>query len=126
MTRYRSAAGLGAGSVTQILHVVEPMAGRPGPFIARPRTTHADRLNQELSLRAVEARDGEVVMHGTVYVAPAGARTLVQDEATCVVYGMPREAWKQGAAEAQVPEMAGEILARLGERRESTRRGRVA
>lgn len=161
---------------------------------------YADRVNQELSLRVVEARDGEVVMRGTVYVAPgelqcavvrsgptfslrvrqaakvsghcpsvdvmfasvamsagpravgalltgmgrdgadglldmrrAGARTLVQDEATCVVYGMPREAWKQGAAELQVPidDMADEIVARLpvaapGERREGSRRGRVA
>ena len=33
----------------------------------------------------------------------AGARCLAQDEATSVVYGMPAEAFKNGAAERQVP-----------------------
>ena len=33
----------------------------------------------------------------------SGARTLAQDEATCVVYGMPREAWEQGGAAVQLP-----------------------
>ena len=33
----------------------------------------------------------------------AGARTAAQDEASCVVYGMPREAVKLGAAERSVP-----------------------
>ena len=33
----------------------------------------------------------------------AGASTLGQDEATCVVYGMPKEAVKLGAVERAVP-----------------------
>jgi two-component system chemotaxis response regulator CheB len=33
----------------------------------------------------------------------AGARTLGQDEATCVVYGMPRAAFELGAVERQLP-----------------------
>lgn len=33
----------------------------------------------------------------------AGARTLAQDEASSVVYGMPKEAVRQGAAERSVP-----------------------
>ncbi|SOC15996.1 two-component system chemotaxis response regulator CheB [Rhodobacter sp. JA431] len=32
-----------------------------------------------------------------------GARTIAQDEATCVVYGMPREAFEMGGAERQLP-----------------------
>ena len=32
----------------------------------------------------------------------AGARTFAQDEATSVVFGMPQEAWKRGAAESLV------------------------
>ena len=32
-----------------------------------------------------------------------GARTLGQDEASCVVYGMPRVAYMRGAVEEQVP-----------------------
>ena len=33
----------------------------------------------------------------------AGARTLGQDEATCVVYGMPKVAFQIGAVETQAP-----------------------
>jgi two-component system chemotaxis response regulator CheB len=42
----------------------------------------------------------------------AGARTLAQDEATCVVYGMPKVAVDLGAVEKVLPleRIAGEIL----------------
>jgi two-component system, chemotaxis family, protein-glutamate methylesterase/glutaminase len=33
----------------------------------------------------------------------AGARTFGQDEASCVVYGMPKVAWEKGAVEKQLP-----------------------
>jgi two-component system chemotaxis response regulator CheB len=33
----------------------------------------------------------------------AGACCLAQDEATSVVFGMPRAAWERGAAERLVP-----------------------
>jgi two-component system chemotaxis response regulator CheB len=33
----------------------------------------------------------------------AGARTIAQDEATCVVFGMPREAIALGGAEQVLP-----------------------
>jgi two-component system chemotaxis response regulator CheB len=33
----------------------------------------------------------------------AGARTVAQDEKSCVVFGMPKEAIKIGAAEKVVP-----------------------
>jgi two-component system chemotaxis response regulator CheB len=44
----------------------------------------------------------------------AGAQTLAQDEASCVVYGMPKEAVKLGAVEQSLPlsSLAGEILRR--------------
>ncbi len=43
----------------------------------------------------------------------AGAASIAQDEATCVVYGMPKEAVKLGAVERSLPlhEIAGAILA---------------
>jgi two-component system chemotaxis response regulator CheB len=43
--------------------------------------------------------DGAV---GLLEMRQAGARTLAQDEQSCVVYGMPREAVKRGAAERSV------------------------
>ncbi len=33
----------------------------------------------------------------------SGARTLAQDEASCVVFGMPKEAIKLGAADRVLP-----------------------
>jgi two-component system chemotaxis response regulator CheB len=45
-------------------------------------------------------RDGAV---GLAAMRAAGARTLGQDEASCVVYGMPRAAIELGAVERQLP-----------------------
>jgi two-component system chemotaxis response regulator CheB len=44
--------------------------------------------------------DGAV---GLLEMRKAGARTLCQDEESCVVYGMPKEAVKRGAVERSVP-----------------------
>lgn len=127
----------------------------------------ASWLSAESALKVVEARDGELLVPGTVYIAPtgrhllvergaklklddgppiggfkpscnallasvaesfgkrsigviltgmgkdgangmkeiraAGGRTIAQDEASCVVYGMPREAVELGAAEIVLP-----------------------
>jgi two-component system chemotaxis response regulator CheB len=40
---------------------------------------------------------------GLLALSRAGARTIAQDEATCVVFGMPREAIALGAAEQVLP-----------------------
>ncbi|MBW2109038.1 MAG: chemotaxis response regulator protein-glutamate methylesterase [Deltaproteobacteria bacterium] len=40
---------------------------------------------------------------GMVKMRQAGARTIGQDEASCVVYGMPKEAFQAGAVEKQIP-----------------------
>ena len=40
---------------------------------------------------------------GMVAMRQAGARTIAQDEATSVVFGMPKEAYNQGGAERLVP-----------------------
>jgi two-component system, chemotaxis family, protein-glutamate methylesterase/glutaminase len=51
---------------------------------------------------------------GLLRMRQAGARTIAQDEATCVVFGMPREAIAQGAAEQvlPLPSIAAAMLAR--------------
>jgi two-component system chemotaxis response regulator CheB len=50
---------------------------------------------------------------GLLSMRRAGAHTLGQDEASCVVYGMPREAFQIGAVEevADIAQMAGRVLA---------------
>ena len=40
---------------------------------------------------------------GLLTMRQAGARTLAQNEASCVVFGMPKEAIRMGAAERVVP-----------------------
>jgi two-component system chemotaxis response regulator CheB len=49
---------------------------------------------------------------GLLEMRNAGARTLAQDEESCVVYGMPREAVRRGAVERSLPldQLAQEIL----------------
>lgn len=50
---------------------------------------------------------------GLLEMREAGARTLAQDEASCIVFGMPREALRRGGAERTVPldGIAREIMA---------------
>ncbi|MCP4756288.1 MAG: chemotaxis response regulator protein-glutamate methylesterase [Proteobacteria bacterium] len=52
---------------------------------------------------------------GLLAMRQAGARTIAQDEKSCVVYGMPREAVLNGAAERSVPllEIAASILSMI-------------
>ncbi len=55
---------------------------------------------------------GEDGAAGLLEMREAGAHTMVQDEATSVVWGMPGAAWKRGAADAQWPlaRIAGALL----------------
>ncbi len=46
---------------------------------------------------------GDDGARGLLQMREAGARTIGQDEATCVVYGMPAVAQKLGAVEVEVP-----------------------
>ncbi len=52
---------------------------------------------------------------GMLEMKQAGAYNFAQDEASCVVYGMPKEAVAMGAVDEIVPlsEMASRVLARL-------------
>lgn len=46
---------------------------------------------------------GQDGAEGLLKMRKQGSPTLGQDEATCVVYGMPRAAWDMGAVEKQLP-----------------------
>ncbi|GAB6196969.1 protein-glutamate methylesterase/protein-glutamine glutaminase [Lysobacter xanthus] len=58
---------------------------------------------------------GDDGARGLLEMAQAGALTLAQDEATCVVHGMPREAVRLGAASRQIAlgDIAHEIVGAL-------------
>jgi two-component system chemotaxis response regulator CheB len=55
---------------------------------------------------------------GLLELRKAGASTLGQDEATSLIYGMPRVAFERGAVERQFPltEIAGAIVDRCAEK----------
>jgi two-component system chemotaxis response regulator CheB len=52
---------------------------------------------------------------GLLRLREKGASTFAQDEASCVVYGMPKAAWENGAAQRQLPldRMAAHLIARF-------------
>jgi two-component system chemotaxis response regulator CheB len=55
-----------------------------------------------------DGADGMLAMRG------AGARTIAQDEATSVVFGMPKAAYERGGAELLVPlDMIPAVVAKM-------------
>ncbi|SPF77592.1 protein-glutamate methylesterase/protein-glutamine glutaminase [Pseudoprimorskyibacter insulae] len=89
-----------------------------GPPVSRHKPS-VDVLFRSLSISAGANALG-VIMTGMgddgatcmLEMRDAGAKTIAQDEASCVVYGMPREAVERGAIERQVPldQIAGQIM----------------
>ena len=65
---------------------------------------------------------------GLLEMRQAGGRTLAQDEATCVVYGMPKEAIRRGAAETAIPlgQIPQEIIGRNTIQKSATAGAKVA
>ncbi|MBP6763601.1 MAG: chemotaxis response regulator protein-glutamate methylesterase [Rubrivivax sp.] len=97
-------------------YFVEVMAG---PLVNRHRPS-VDVLFRSVA-KAAGANALGVIMTGMgddgaaglAEMRAAGARTLAQDEDSCVVFGMPKEAIKRGGVERQVPlsAIAREIMA---------------
>ena len=81
----------------------------PGPLVNRHRPS-VDVLFRSVA-KAAGANALGVIMTGMgddgaaglAEMRAAGARTLAQDEDSCVVFGMPKEAIKRGGVERQVP-----------------------
>lgn len=81
---------------------------RDGPLVSRHRPS-VDVLFRSVAQVAGRNAIGVIMTgmgddgaQGLLEMRQAGARTLGQDEASCVVYGMPREAMKLGAVEDEV------------------------
>lgn len=103
-------------------YVVELAAGPPVSF-HRPSVDvlfrSAARVAGPDALGVILTGMGQDGADGLLELRRAGARTLAQDEATSVVFGMPREAIARGAVDEvlPLPELAGAILrwgARVG------------
>lgn len=82
---------------------------RDGPLVSRHRPS-VDVLFRSVACIAGRNAIGVIMTgmgddgaRGLLEMRQAGARTLGQDEDSCVVYGMPREAKKLGAVEDEVP-----------------------
>ncbi|KQQ47707.1 two-component system response regulator protein-glutamate methylesterase [Duganella sp. Leaf126] len=80
-----------------------------GPLVNRHRPSvdvlfrSAARAAGANALGVIMTGMGDDGAAGLLEMLNAGARTLAQDEASCVVYGMPKEAVKRGAVEKSVP-----------------------
>lgn len=81
---------------------------RDGPLVSRHRPS-VDVLFRSVADAAGSNAMGIIMTgmgddgaRGLLEMRRAGARTLGQDERTCVVYGMPKEAFKLGAVEKEI------------------------
>lgn len=92
-----------------------------GPLVNRHRPS-VDVLFRSLAKNAganalgiIMTGMGDDGAAGLLEMRQAGARTVAQDERSCVVFGMPKEAIRRGAVERTVPlsEVHREILAQL-------------
>jgi two-component system chemotaxis response regulator CheB len=80
-----------------------------GPLVSRHRPS-VDVLFRSVAkcaganaLGVIMTGMGDDGAAGLLEMRNAGARTIAQDEESCVVYGMPKEAVKRGAVEKTVP-----------------------
>jgi two-component system, chemotaxis family, protein-glutamate methylesterase/glutaminase len=91
---------------------------KDGPLVCRHRPS-VDVLFRSVARYAAANAVGVIMTgmgddgsQGMLEMKQAGAFTIAQDEATCIVFGMPKEAIKKGAVDKVVPlnNIAGEVL----------------
>jgi len=82
---------------------------RGGPLVSRHRPSvdvlfrSVARVAGRNAVGVIMTGMGDDGAKGLKEMRDAGARTLGQDESTCVVYGMPKEAVRQGGVEQEIP-----------------------
>jgi two-component system chemotaxis response regulator CheB len=95
---------------------------RDGPLVSRHRPSvdvlfrSAARYAGGNAVGVIMTGMGDDGAHGLLEMKEANAKTLAQDEDSCVVFGMPNEAIKLGGVDRVVPleAIAGEILRACG------------
>jgi len=106
---------LGRSGANYVVHLNQDAAvnrHRPSIDVLFDSVARSAGLNAVGVILTGMGRDGAA---GLLRMRQAGAHTLAQDEASCVVFGMPREAIALGAAAAVHPleDMAHAVLAHL-------------
>ena len=103
----------GAGYATELLKTPPVNRHRPSVDVLFDSAAELVGRNAIGVILTGMGKDGAL---GLLRMRQAGARTFGQDEASCVVYGMPREAALIGAVEevAELEAMARRVLAVLG------------
>jgi two-component system chemotaxis response regulator CheB len=107
----------GANYVTELSQAPPVNRHRPSvDVLFRSAANYAGRNAIGVILTGM-GKDGAA---GMLEMKQAGAPTFAQDEATCVVFGMPKEAIALGGVDRVValPDLAGEVIAALGAKRE--------
>ena len=93
---------------------------RDGPLVSRHRPSvdvlfrSAARVAGANTVGVILTGMGDDGAQGLLEMRQAGAFTIAEDESTCVVFGMPKEAIAKGAAQAVMPlgRIAAEIIQR--------------
>ncbi|MFZ4808609.1 MAG: protein-glutamate methylesterase/protein-glutamine glutaminase [Hyphomicrobiaceae bacterium] len=103
---------LGRSGANYVCHVerTELVSGHcPSVDVLFHSVARAAGANAVAAILTGMGKDGA---DGLLAMRKAGAHTIGQDEATCVVYGMPRVAYEAGAVESQLPlaKIAAELL----------------
>ncbi|MGB8012265.1 MAG: chemotaxis response regulator protein-glutamate methylesterase [Terriglobales bacterium] len=91
---------------------------KEGPLVCRHRPSvdvlfrSAARYAGQNAVGVILTGMGDDGARGMLEMKQAGAKTIAQDEATCVVFGMPNEAVKRGAVDKVLPleAVAGAVL----------------
>ncbi len=91
-----------SGAVTTVRVAAGPPVNRHRPAVDVLFRSCARELGPNAA-GAILTGMGDDGARGLLEMRRAGARTVAQDEATCVVFGMPKEAITLGAAETVLP-----------------------
>jgi two-component system, chemotaxis family, protein-glutamate methylesterase/glutaminase len=112
------------GAAVRVRISQDPPVNRHRPSVDVLFHSVAERMGPN-ALGVIMTGMGADGAQGLLAMRRAGARTVAQDEATCVVFGMPREAIAAGAAEKVVAlgKIAPTVLDLLAERPLPTRAG---
>jgi two-component system chemotaxis response regulator CheB len=101
--------GASTGGTEAIRELLEDLPiDSPGMVIVQHMPEHftkafAQRLDGICQVAVKEAQQNDSIVRGMLELKEAGALTIAQDEASCVVFGMPKEAIKKGGVDRVLP-----------------------